>query len=103
MVVVQFKENMIYELFKNRCLGYRQKFFLEIKKLFSIDNETIGNIYRRIINYQIETYGRELRTGIGGTYVRGFKNKSSNNRRTRDYRNRLNSETNKIIERNSVI
>lgn len=101
--MTQFKENIIFQMFKDRCLGYRQRFILEIKKLFHIDVETIGDIYRRIVNYQIKTYGRELRTGIGSTYIKGFKNKSSNNRRTRDYRNRLNSETNKIIERNEVI
>ena len=98
--MVQFKENMIFQMFKDKSIGCAQKFKTEIKKLFDIDNTS--DIYRKIVNYQIATYGQQIKSGVTNTYIKNFKSKGAKQRNYKKERNSLNFNTNKIIERNEV-
>lgn len=98
--MTQFKENLIFQLFKDKPLGCSKRFKENISKKF--DNIDYTRVYRKIINYQIETYGSELRNNSGTTYIRAFRDKSGTRRNYKSIRNSLNNGTNRIIERNEV-
>ena len=100
--MINFKENLIFNMFKDTSVIGAKKFKAKIEKMYSgVDYSTI---YRKILNYQIEKYGDELRPANGNyhNYIRNFKDKSCGRRNKRCMRNNLNYETNKLIERNEV-
>ena len=98
--MTQFKENMIFQMFKDKCIGTAQKFKKEMKDKYNIDN--VRDVYIKIVNYQVEKYGEQLRSGTTITYIDNFKYYSRNGRKYRKMRDNLNNGTNRIIERNEV-
>lgn len=92
--VDKFKENLLFEEFKDTPLRSAKGLFNDIKKKY--DYEPSSDLYKKIVNYQIEKYGSPLlqRGKIRPNF--GVK------RKDREYRNewgRLNYHANKVIER----
>lgn len=59
----EFIENMIFEKEKDTCFGSSAYFYKHLKdkyKLSDTQPSVYGSLYRRIVNYQIKTYGRSL-------------------------------------------
>ena len=59
----EFIENMIFENEKDTCFGSSAYFYKHLKDKYRLNDTSpslYGGLYRRIINYQIKTYGRSL-------------------------------------------
>lgn len=57
----QSKVDMLFELYKESSLGNSEKFRKEITSKYNISDEEFTELYRRIVNYQVEKYGETLR------------------------------------------
>ena len=54
------KTELIFEIYKDQIIGDTQVFKGMITKKFKLTWEEIHNLYVKIINYQIDTYGIQL-------------------------------------------
>lgn len=82
--LVDFKENLIFETYKNRSLQNAGKFKKEIEKKYGL--KPSFNLYKKIINYQIKTYGYSLEKDSGIGYNKWFAHKHP---KLRKYHNEL--------------
>lgn len=57
--LVDFKENYIFEIEKNMPQNGIKKFYIKLREKYNY-KENVSDLYRRIINYQIETFGKTL-------------------------------------------
>lgn len=79
--LVDFKENLIFEEYKDKVIKNRLKLNQEVYKKFGC--EVSSELYKRIVNYQTKKYGEML--SFYGTnereYIKNFHNKSQKWRR----------------------
>lgn len=67
MSLKSFEEEYLFTKYKNKCISSAAKFKGEVKDYKNID---VGELYRRIINYQIKKYGNALSgTGNYRSYI----------------------------------
>lgn len=53
-----FYDNLLFEMFKDKCLKSKERFTRTLGELgYKVD---IGDLYRRIVNYQIQKFGCTL-------------------------------------------
>lgn len=52
--------NFLFELYKNKPLNNSGKFKKEIKNNYSLNDKEISELYIKLVNYQVKTYGRTL-------------------------------------------
>lgn len=92
--VDKFKENLLFEELKDTQLRSAKGLWNDIKKKYNY--EVSSDLYKKIVNYQIEKYGSPLL--LRGRIRPNFGIK----RRDKEYRNewfKLNYHANKVIER----
>lgn len=90
-------DKLIYEVYKDRAVNGMNYFKKKIKSDYGIIPSSA--LYRKIINYQIEKYGKQLNVDLGREYERLFYEKNKKNRKNNVERaNRRNSQ-NKILDR----
>lgn len=56
--LVEFKENIIFEKYKDKEIGSNKLFKINCKKEHGF--EPSNDLFRKIVNYQVKTYGRTL-------------------------------------------
>lgn len=97
--LVDFKENLIFEEYKNKVIPNANKFKQLIYKKYNI---VISNdLHKKICNYQIKKYGSTLYF-IDVThkeYIRRFRDKTSHRRIKRIEINLRNEEAKMIIDK----
>lgn len=61
-LVDSFKEQVIFEKEKDLALGSSELFYRKLKYEYKLKNRPIAfsNLYRKIINYQIDKYGTTI-------------------------------------------
>lgn len=57
--LVDFKENYIFELEKNVPQMGISKFAIKCRDKYGY-KESVSNLYRKVVNYQVKTYGKTL-------------------------------------------
>lgn len=79
--LVDFKEKIIFEEYKDKAFENSSSFKKEIKDKYNYIASS--DLYTRIINYQIKKYGGSLSYSntIGVAFVENFNQKSPKNRR----------------------
>lgn len=100
--MTQFKENIIFNMLKDIPTKSAKRFKDEVFKKFEITCESASELYRKIINYQINKYGSQLDFVSSSRYIENFRDKSTKRINYKRSRNELNYETKKLIERNEV-
>lgn len=97
-IMNEFKEEYIFEIYKDKYLGGSKNFIKEIKDNFNLT--VTDDLYKKIINYQVKKYGRQLDYGGHIEYIPKNKNRNRK-RRLRDVENAKDSEDyKKFLERN---
>lgn len=95
--LVDFKENIVFEEYKEKVLKKAKDFRDEVKKQHGF--EPSSDLYKRIINYQIKKYG----TTLVGSYVieeiKNFGNKKRTVRLKRIESNERKRKCKEFIER----
>lgn len=56
--LVDFKENIVFEEYKDKVLKNANSFKYKVLKKYGFKPST--NLYKKIVNYQIEKYGKSL-------------------------------------------
>ena len=78
--LVDFKENIIFEEYKDKILKSSLEFKKEIKKKYNII--VSSDLYTKIINYQIKEYGGSLSYSHSTReFIENFNHKSTKCRR----------------------
>lgn len=79
-VLVDKREQLIYEAYKNKPLANSESFKKEIRKNYGFIPST--ELYKKIINYQVKNFGKTL-DNCAGEYIKDFKQKRADLRRKR--------------------
>ena len=94
--VDKFKENLLFEEYKDTPLRSAKGLFNDIKKKYDYDSSS--DLYKKIVNYQIKKYGDVLKSRGSSRLSYG----RIHNRKSRRYINEwqyANYYQNKVIER----
>lgn len=94
-----FKEDYIFEIYKDTHINGAKKFVKEVKDKYNL--EVNNELYKKIINYQVNKYGGKL--SYGGYIEFIPKNKNRNRlRRVKDLEHcKELEEYKKFLERNN--
>lgn len=93
-----FKEQLIFEEYKDRYLWSANKFKNEIKTKYGI--KVSSDLYKKLINYQINKYGSQITDCCKIDYINKEQNRN-HDRRQRDLKNNQDSyELEKFMKRN---
>ncbi|MCQ2978235.1 MAG: hypothetical protein MJ245_00360 [Clostridia bacterium] len=97
--MVDFKEELAFEEYKDKNLFNAKKFKKDIKKKFGFEPD--GSLYRKIINYQIKKYGHALEGSMEVQYIPRIGQKNPKGRRRNVDRASNKQQIESFIERNS--
>ena len=64
------KKELLFSMYKDEIvIGSSSKFKREVKKKYNLDNREAADLYVRINNYQIKTYGSPLNDNVDFIYM----------------------------------
>ena len=89
----KFKSQVVLELEKENLFYSAREFYEKIEEKYGFKPDS--DLYKAIINYQVERYGKAL----DPRYARSNRRTSSKIRLHHKDRQKINHESNKIIER----
>lgn len=90
-------DKLIFEAYKDKALISMEKFRYKIKSNFGTIPSS--DLYRKIINYQIKKYGKQLDVSISREYQDYFYKYSRKNREEKGRRNREKFREDRNLER----
>ena len=94
-----FKEDYIFEIYKDNHINGSKKFIKEVKDKYNLD--ITSSLYNKIINYQVKKYGGQLSYGGHIEFVPKNRNRSRK-QRLRDLESCKDIEDyKKFLERNN--
>ena len=96
--LVDFKENLIFEEWKDQPLHSSVWFRDKMKEKYGITKTT--DLYAKIVNYQIKKYGTNLLHGKNIEFINNIKSTSHKCRKHNSERTKTQYELKKFIERN---
>lgn len=79
------KIDLLFNYYKDDVIEDCKKFKTEIIKKFKLTPGKAGDLYTRIINYQIDEYGEQIGL-VGRTTYADYKRKSENAKRRKQAR-----------------
>lgn len=97
--LVDFKENLIFEEYKDQPLRGARRFKADMLAKYKI--QISSDLYSRLINYQISKYGMPVVPGNKIAYVKNVEKKSGKCRRHNNERLRDDWEFKKFMRRNN--
>ena len=95
-----FCNNIVYQLYKDCDLQSCRLFIQRIKEKYNLDVVDIREIYRTIINYQVETYGEQLKNSRSMQYIPKSMNRNQRHRQHDLINNKDGYEYRKFLKRN---
>jgi hypothetical protein len=90
-------DKMIYEIYKDKVVNGSCYFKRKVKSDYGYIPSS--DLYRKIINYQVKKYGKQLTTEFVRKYDRLFYKKTPIGRKNAAYRSYKNQRAKKILER----
>ena len=90
-------DKMIYESYKDKVINGMTYFKRRIKSDYGYIPSS--DLYREIVNYQVEKYGKQLNVGIDRKFEKLFFEKTPIGRKNAAYRASKNQIATKILER----
>ena len=52
--------NVLFEIYKDKCIGNSEMFRKEITSKYDLTDDEVSELYKRVVNYQVKTYGETL-------------------------------------------
>ena len=95
-----FCNNIVYQLYKDCDLQSCRLFIQRIKEKYNLDVADIREIYRAIINYQVDTYGEQLKNSRSRQYIPKSMNRNQRHRQHDLINNKDGYEYRKFLKRN---
>ena len=90
-------DKLIYEAYKDRAVNGMNYFKKKIKSDYGIIPSS--DLYRKIINYQIKKYGKQLNVDLGREYERLFYERNVKSRKNNIERAERRNRQIKILDR----
>lgn len=94
----EFMSGVVFELEKDIAFQGMREFKWKIYRKYGFVPD--GDLYRRIVNYQIETYGRTFNNYKRRDYVQDFGRRNSKRRLQVKENNQKYYALEKVVERN---
>lgn len=90
-------DKMIYESYKDKCINGTGYFKRKIKQDYGLIPSS--DLYRKIVNYQIKKYGKQLTAELRRDYEKEFYEKNFYLRKCAVYRSHKSQMQRQILER----
>lgn len=97
----QFKEQVVFELEKDTPFQGKREFTFLIYRKYGFKPSTA--LYRNIVNYQIDNYGRTCNCTKTRDYVYRFSSRNSRRRIRVRENNKNYADLEKMVERNDLL
>lgn len=94
-----FCNNIIFQMYKDNDLQSCRLFIQRIKEKYDLDVADIREIYRTIINYQVEHYGEQLKNSRSMQYIPKSMNRNQRHRQKDLMHNKDDYEFEKFLKR----